>query len=106
MAQKMRIKLRSYDHRLVDRAAKLIITTLKGKVRGAIIAGPIPLPTEKKVFTVLRSPHVNKKSREQFQLATHKRLLEIYNPSRDIVDAFMKMDLPTGVDIDLKVIEA
>ncbi len=106
MAQKMRIKLRSYDHRLVDRAVKLIINTLKGKVRNAVIAGPIPLPTERKVFTVLRSPHVNKKSREQFQLSTHKRLLEIYNPSREIVDAFMKMDIPTGVDIDLKIIEA
>ena len=106
MAQKMRIKLRSYDHRLVDRAARQIVTNLKGKVRGVIIAVPIPLPTEKKIFTVLRSPHVNKKSREQFQLATHKRLLEIYNPSPEVVDAFMKMDLPTGVDIDLKVLES
>ena len=101
MAQKVRIKLKSFDHTLVDQSAERIVKTVKKS--GAIVSGPIPLPTHKKVFTVLRSPHVNKQAREQFQLANHKRLMDIYSSSSKTIDALMKLDLPSGVDIEVKL---
>ena len=101
MNQKIRIKLFSYDHNLVDKSTEKIVKTVKNS--GAVISGPIPLPTEKEKFTVLRSPHVNKKSREQFQLRTHKRLIEIYTPTQKTVDALSKLELPSGVDIQVKL---
>ena len=101
MNQKIRIKLRSYDHNLVDKSTEKIVKTAKNS--GAVISGPIPLPTEKEVFTVLRSPHVNKKSREQFQLRTHKRIIEIFTPTQKTVDALSKLELPSGVDIQVKL---
>ena len=100
MTQKIRIKLRSYDHNLVDKSAEKIVKTVKST--GAVVSGPIPLPTHKRIFTVLRSPHVNKKAREQFQLCTHKRLLDIYTRSSRTVDALSKLDLPSGVDVEIK----
>ncbi len=99
-SQRIRIKLKSYDHNLVDKSAEKIAKTVKAA--GAVVVGPIPLPTEKKIFTVLRSPHVNKKSREQFQLHTHKRLLDIYTSSSRTIDALSKLELPSGVDVELK----
>jgi len=101
MNQKIRIKLRSYDHNLVDKSTEKIVKTVKNS--GAVISGPIPLPTEKEVFTVLRSPHVNKKSHEQFQLRTHKRIIEIFTPTQKTVDALSKLELPSGVDIQVKL---
>ena len=101
MNQKIRIKLRSYDHNLVDKSTEKIVKTVKNS--GAVISGPIPLPTEKEVFTVLRSPHVNKKSREEFQLSTHKRIIEIFTPTQKTVDALSKLELPSGVDIQVKL---
>ena len=101
MNQKIRINLRSYDHNLVDKSTEKIVKTVKNS--GAVISGPIPLPTEKEVFTVLRSPHVNKKSREQFQLRTHKRVIEIFTPTQKTVDALSKLELPSGVDIQVKL---
>jgi small subunit ribosomal protein S10 len=100
MSQRIRIKLQSYDHNLVDKSAEKIVKTVRST--GAVVTGPIPLPTRKKVFTVLRSPHVNKKAREQFQLHTHKRLLDIYTSSSRTVDALSKLDLPSGVDVEIK----
>ncbi|PCJ84153.1 MAG: 30S ribosomal protein S10 [Flavobacteriales bacterium] len=101
MAQRIRIKLKSYDHNLVDKSAEKIVKTVKST--GAVVSGPIPLPTHKKIFTVLRSPHVNKRSREQFQLNAHKRLMDIYSSSSKTVDALMKLELPSGVDVEIKV---
>ena len=101
MNQKIRIRLRSYDHNLVDKSTEKIVKTVRNS--GAVVTGPIPLPTEKKIFTVLRSPHVNKKSREQFQLRTHKRLIEIFTPTQKTVDALSKLELPSGVDIQVKL---
>jgi small subunit ribosomal protein S10 len=101
MNQKIRIKLRSYDHNLVDKSTSKIVKTVLST--GAIVTGPIPLPTEKKIFTILRSPHVNKKSREQFQLRTHKRLIEIYSSTSKTVSALEKLELPSGVDIQVKL---
>ena len=101
MSQKIRIKLKSYDHNLVDKSADKIVKTVKST--GAIVTGPIPLPTHKKLFTVLRSPHVNKKSREQFQLSSYKRLLDIYSSSSKTIDALMKLELPSGVEVEIKV---
>ena len=101
MNQKIRIKLQSYDHNLVDKSTEKIVKTVKNS--GAVISGPIPLPTKKEIFTVLRSPHVDKKSREQFQLRTHKRLIEIYTPTQKTVDALSKLELPSGVDIQVKL---
>lgn len=101
MSQKIRIKLKSYDHNLVDKSAAKIVKAVKDN--GAVVSGPIPLPTRKEIFTVLRSPHVNKKSREQFQLCTYKRLIDIYSTSPKIVDALMKLELPSGVDVKIKV---
>lgn len=101
MNQKIRIKLRSYDHNLVDKSTDKIVKTVKNS--GAVVSGPIPLPTRREIFTVLRSPHVNKKSREQFQLKTHKRLIEIFTPTQKTVDALSKLELPSGVDIQVKL---
>lgn len=101
MNQKIRIKLKSYDHNLVDKSAEKIVKAVKST--GAVVSGPIPLPTEKQVYTVLRSPHVNKKSREQFQLSTYKRLVDIYSSSSKTVDALMKLELPSGVEVEIKV---
>lgn len=99
--QKIRIKLKSYDYNLVDKSADKIVKTVKST--GAVVNGPIPLPTEKKIFTVLRSPHVNKKAREQFQQCSYKRLLDIYSSTTKTVDALMKLELPSGVDVEIKV---
>ena len=101
MSQKIRIKLKSYDFNLVDRSAEKIVKTVKST--GAVVSGPIPLPTHKKIFTVLRSPHVNKKAREQFQLCAYKRLIDIYGSSSKTVDSLMKLELPSGVDVEIKV---
>lgn len=101
MAQTIRIKLKAYDHNLVDQAAARIVEAAK-KV-GAKISGPIPMPTEKEVITILRSPHKHKDSREQFEMRTHKRVIDIFNPSSKIVDSLMKIDLPAGVDINIKL---
>ncbi|MBQ9591349.1 MAG: 30S ribosomal protein S10 [Paludibacteraceae bacterium] len=99
--QKIRIKLTSYDHNLVDKSAEKIVATVKAS--GAAVSGPIPLPTHRRVFTVLRSTFVNKKSREQFQLCDNKRLIDIYNASSKTVDALMKLELPSGVDVAIKL---
>jgi len=99
MSQKIRIKLKSYDHNLVDKSAEKMTV----KTTGAVVTGPIPLPTHKKIFTVLRSPHVNKKSREQFELSSYKRLLDIYSSSSKTIDALMKLELPSGVEVEIKV---
>ncbi len=99
--QTIRIRLKAYDHHLVDKSTELIMKTARST--GAVISGPIPLPTRRSLYTVLRSPHVNKKSREQFQTKIHKRLLDILNSTPKTVDALMKLDLPAGVDIEIKV---
>ena len=99
-SQKIRIKLMAYDHRLLDLSAEEIVETAKRT--GANVAGPIPLPTKREVFTVLRSPHVDKKSREQFQIKTHKRILDIVNPTSKTIDALKKLDLPAGVYVEIK----
>ena len=99
--QKIRIKLKAYDHTLIDKSTDKIVRTAKST--GAVISGPIPLPTKRTVFTVLRSPHVDKKSREQFETRIHKRLIDILNSSSKTVDALMKLELPAGVDIEIKV---
>jgi len=98
--QKIRIKLIAYDHRLLDLSAQEIVETAKRT--GADIAGPIPLPTKREIFTVLRSPHVDKKSREQFQIKTHKRILDIINPTSKTIDALKKLSLPAGVYVEIK----
>lgn len=101
VSQKIRIKLKSFDYNLVDKSAEKIVKTVKST--GAIVSGPIPLPTQKKIYTVLRSPHVNKKAREQFQLCSYKRILDIYSSTAKTVDALMKLELPSGVDVEIKV---
>ncbi|EOZ99800.1 SSU ribosomal protein S10p (S20e) [Indibacter alkaliphilus LW1] len=101
MNQKIRIKLKSYDHSLVDKSSEKIVKAVKST--GAIVVGPIPLPTKKEKFTVLKSPHVNKKARDQYQLCTYKRLVDIYSNSSKTVDALMKIELPSGVDVEIKV---
>jgi small subunit ribosomal protein S10 len=101
MSQKIRIKLKSYDHSLVDKSSEKIVRTVEST--GASVSGPIPLPTQKKIFTVNRATFVNKKSREQFQLCTYKRLLDIYSSTSKTVDALMKLELPSGVDVEIKV---
>jgi small subunit ribosomal protein S10 len=98
--EKIRIRLKAYDYRVLDQSTTEIVATAKRT--GAQIAGPIPLPTMKNKFTVLRSPHVDKKSREQFEIRTHKRLLDILDPTPQTVDALMKLDLPAGVDVEIK----
>ena len=99
--QKIRIKLKAYDHNLIDSSATKIVEAVKRT--GASISGPIPLPTEKEIVTILRAPHKDKDSREQFELRTHKRLIDIYNSTSKTVDALMKLDLPAGVDIQIKL---
>lgn len=101
MAQRIRIKLKSYDHNLVDKSAEKIVKTVKNT--GAVVSGPIPLPTHKQIYTVLRAPHVNKKAREQFQLSSYKRLMDIYSSSSKTIDALMGLELPSGVDVEIKV---
>ncbi|HOE05755.1 MAG TPA: 30S ribosomal protein S10 [Bacteroidales bacterium] len=101
MGQKIRIKLKSYDHNLVDKSAEKIVKTVKAT--GAIVCGPIPLPTHKRIFTVNRSTFVNKKAREQFELSSYKRLLDIYGTGAKTIDALMKMELPSGVEVEIKV---
>jgi small subunit ribosomal protein S10 len=98
--QRIRIKLRSYDHTLIDRAAERIVKAVKAA--GAIVKGPIPLPTEKMLVTVNRSPHVHKESREQFQIKHHKRLIDIYNNLAEVVNEISKIDLPEGVEVEIK----
>ena len=101
MSQKIRIKLKSYDFNLVDKSAEKIVKTVK--MTGAVVSGPIPLPTHKKIYTVLRSPHANKKAREQFQLCSYKRLLDIYSSTAKTIDALMKLELPSGVEVEIKI---
>ena len=98
---RIRIKLKAYEHNLIDQSAEKIVETARRM--GARVSGPIPLPTEKEIVTILRSPHVNKDSREQFEIRTHKRLIDILQPSDKTVDALMKLDLPAGVDIEIKL---
>ena len=100
-AQTIRIKLRAYEHNLIDVAAEKIVETAKRS--GAQVSGPIPLPTEKEIVTIIRAVHKYKDSREQFELRTHKRLIDIINPTSKVVDALMKLDLPAGVDIQIKL---
>lgn len=97
---KIRLTLKSYDHQLLDSAVKQIVLTAKRT--GSRVVGPVPLPTKTRYFTVLRSPHVNKKSREQFQLATHKRVLDIVAPEEQTMDALMKLNISSGVDVEIK----
>ena len=99
--QKIRIKLKAYDHNLIDVAAEKIVDTIKR--HNTQESGPIPLPTEKEIVTIIRSPHKYKDSREQFELRTHKRLIDIFNPTAQAVDSLMKLDLPAGVDINIKL---
>jgi small subunit ribosomal protein S10 len=100
-SQKIRIRLKAYDHRLLDQSTKEIVETAKRT--GAKVAGPVPLPTAINKYCVLRSPHVDKKSREQFEIRTHKRLLDILEPTQQTVDALMKLELPPGVDVEIKL---
>ena len=97
----IRVRLKAYDHQLIDSSAAKIVDTAKRN--GASVSGPIPLPTKKEVVTILRSPHVNKDSREQFERRTHKRLIDILNPSQKTVEALMSQDLPAGVEIEIKL---
>lgn len=99
--QKIRIRLKAFDHKILDQSAEKIVDTARRT--GASVAGPIPLPTEKSIYTILRSPHVNKDSREQFEMRTHKRLIDIMDPGAKTVDALMGLDLPAGVDIEIKL---
>ena len=99
--QRIRIKLRSYDHNLIDKSSERIVRTVKQT--GAVVSGPIPLPTEKTVYTVNRSPHVDKKSLEQFEARVHKRLIDIFSSTQKTVDALMRLELPAGVDVEVKV---
>ena len=99
--QMIRIRLKAYDHQLTDSSAAKIVETAKRN--GAQVSGPIPLPTKKEVITILRSPHVNKDSREQFERRTHKRLIDILNPNQKTVEALMSLDLPAGVEIEIKL---
>lgn len=99
--QKIRICLKSYDHRLIDSSAKQIVETAKRA--GAQVKGPVPLPIKKEVFTVLISPHVNKDARDQYEIRTHKRVMEIIDPTDKTIDALMKLDLAAGVDIKVKI---
>ena len=100
-SQKIRIRLKGYDHEVVDQSSKLIVDT--AQKTGARVSGPIPLPTERKLYTVIRSPHKDKDSREEFEMRTHKRLIDILDPSSSTVDSLMRMDLPAGVYIDIKL---
>jgi small subunit ribosomal protein S10 len=99
--QRIRIKLKSYDHNLIDKSSERIVRTVKQT--GAVVSGPIPLPTSRSVYTVLRSPHVDKKSREQFETRIHKRLIDIFSSTQKTIDALMRLELPAGVDVEVKV---
>jgi len=99
--QKIRIKLKAFEHTLLDQSASKIVETAKRT--GASVSGPIPLPTERSLYTVLRSPHIDKDSREQFELKVHKRLIDIIDPTPKTIDALMRIDLPAGVDIEIKL---
>ena len=99
--EKIRIRLKAYDHMILDQSAEKIVETAKRT--GAKVSGPIPLPTKKEIVTILRSVHINKDSREQFEMRTHKRLVDILSPTSKTVDALMKLDLPAGVEIDIKL---
>lgn len=99
--QKIRIRLKAYDHKVLDQSAKKIVETAKRT--GAEVSGPVPLPTEKEIITILRAVHKYKDSREQFEMRTHKRLVDILNPTPKTVDALMRLDLPAGVDIEIKL---
>ncbi len=99
--QKIRIRLKAFDHRLLDQSAGKIVDTAKRT--GAVIAGPVPLPTDKSIYTVIRAPHKYKDSREQFETRTHKRLIDIIDPTPNTIDALMRLDLPAGVDIEIKL---
>jgi small subunit ribosomal protein S10 len=101
MNQKIRIKLKAYDHRILDQSVKEIVETARRT--GARISGPVPLPTRIQKFTVLRSPHIDKHSREQFEIRTHKRLIDIYEPTPQTVDELMKLELAAGVDVEIKL---
>ncbi len=98
--QKIRIRLQGYDYKLLDQSAMEIVDTAKRT--GAVVSGPVPLPTRREVITVLRGPHVDKKSREQFQMKTHKRLIDIISPTAKTIDALRKLDLPAGIDVAIK----
>lgn len=98
--QKIRIKLKAYDHRLLDQAVQELVETAKRT--GAKISGPVPLPTKREIYTVLRSPVIDKKSREQFELSIHKRLIDIYEPTSKTIDSLKKLNLPAGVDVEIK----
>jgi small subunit ribosomal protein S10 len=98
--QKIRVRLRAFDAELIDQSAKSIVGAVERA--GAKVSGPVPLPTKIQKFTVLRSPHVNKKSREQFEMRTHKRLIDIINPTSETINALMKLELPAGVDVEIK----
>ena len=100
-SEKMRIRLKAYDAELLEKSAEQIVETAKRT--GAKVSGPIPLPTQKEIVTILRSPHKHKDSREQFEMRTHKRLIDILYPSQKTVDSLMKIDLPAGVDIEIKL---
>jgi len=99
--QSIRIRLKAFDHRLIDQSAKEIVETAKRT--GAVVRGPIPLPTKKERFTVLVSPHVNKDARDQYEIRTHKRMMDIVEPTEKTVDALMKLDLAAGVDVEIKL---
>ena len=99
--QKIRIRLKAFDYKLIDQSAAEIVDTAKRT--GAIVKGPVPLPTRMKRFDILRSPHVNKSSRDQFEIRTHKRLIDIHSPTPKTVDSLMRLDLPAGVDIEIKL---
>ena len=100
-SEKMRIRLKAYDSQLLEKSAEQIVETAKRT--GSKVSGPIPLPTQKEIVTILRSPHKHKDSREQFEMRTHKRLIDILYPTRKTVDSLMKLDLPAGVDIEIKL---
>ncbi len=101
MAQKIRIKLKAYDHKVLDQSAEKIVDTVRRT--GARICGPVPLPTDRNVYCVIRSPHIDKESMEHFEMRTHKRLIDILEPTPKTVDALMHLDLPAGVDIEIKL---
>ena len=101
MSQRIRIKLKSYDHNLVDKSAEKIVKTVK--MTGAVVSGPIPLPMQKRIYTVNRSTFVNKKSREQFRLDSYRRLLDIYSSTPKTIDALMRLELPSGGEVQIKV---
>jgi small subunit ribosomal protein S10 len=101
VGQKIRIRLKAFDYKLIDQSAQEIVDTVKRT--GALVKGPVPLPTRKERYDLLRSPHVNKKSRDQFEIRTHQRLMDILDPTDKTVDALMKLDLAAGVDVEIKL---